>query len=489
MSAPQAFALSLSVAFAMLALAHCSIWRTMRQGCWAGFSATAALAAGYFLIDRLMPVVNNRPNVVATALGFALMAMGWLSVGAYLGLSRRALRAVGGIQALQGLVVVVLVGSQAISRIGVFVNYALMAWMVLGAAWRAGDGAHRQSRAVVASAALLYPLAIALTVAEVLAPNLLRYAMSLPMVMVGTAMLVEGMLMAQRQALDAVHQTQVAQHQLRAVVQALAEGSGHVAATGRTMSDGAQLLAMRTDEQTSHIRETVEAVRGVVAQVQLTASHVDAVDRTCQGLEQQAGQGGREVEDTVASIERIDRRTAEMDEAILLIESIAFQTNLLSLNAAIEAARAGASGRGFAVVAGEVRMLSARTRDAASQVRGLIGRAREQSGDGVQRVLRVRATLAQMTAAVQDVAGRMREVAIDASTQRQALDGVLGHLDALTALTDANASMVAQSVMASDDMNASAQRLTDVVAAAQGSDAAVPVPAPPQVQPGAVQYF
>ncbi|MBN8489051.1 MAG: hypothetical protein J0M20_15175 [Burkholderiales bacterium] len=120
----------------------------------------------------------------------------------------------------------------------------------------------------------------------------------------------------------------------------------------------------------------------------------------------------------------------------------------------------------------EVRTLSTRTREAAAQVRALIERARQQSGDGVQRVLHVRDTLTRMTGSVQDVAQRMREVSADARQQRQALDGVLGHLDALTALTDANASMVAQSVMASDDMNASARHLTEVVASAQGGQTA-----------------
>lgn len=489
MSAPQAFATSLSIAFAVLALAHVSIWRTMRQGCWAGFAATAMLAAGYFLLEPFMPLAGNRPHFVATVLGFALMTLGWLSVGAYLGLSRQVLRIVGGILVSQGLVVGGLVAADAISRVGVFTNYALMAWTVLAAAWYTGDGAHRQSRVVVASAALLYPSAVALTVAGVLAPPYLRYTMSLPMAMVGTAMLVEGMVVAQRSAQAAVRQTRAAEQQLQTIVQALAEGSAHVAATGKTMSDGTQMLAMRTDEQTSHIRQTADAVRGVVAQVQLTSSHVDAVDRTCQALEQQARQGAQAVEETVGSIERVDRRTGEMEEAIVLIEAIAFQTNLLSLNAAIEAARAGAAGRGFAVVAGEVRTLSTRTRDGAAQVRTLIERARQQSGDGVQRVLHVRDTLAQMTGAVQDVAVRMRDVATDAATQRQALDDVLGHLDALTALTDANASMVAQSVMASDDMTASAQHLTAVVARARGGDPAVAAPTTQPEPTAAVDFF
>jgi methyl-accepting chemotaxis protein len=468
MSAANAFALCLSIAFFTLAVAQLSIWRVMRQGCWAGFAVTALMASAYFLFEGRMPPVANRPHFSATALAFAMMSIGWLSVGAYLGVQPRALRALGAFQLAQGILVSSLVAAGMIGRIAVFSNYALMAWMVLAAAWLAGAGQRSQSRVVIASAALLYPLAVGLAAAGALEHQFLRYAMSLPMVLVGMAMLVEGMLMAQRQAQQAVLQTQVAQLQLQAVVQSLADGSGRVAESGRTMSDGAQMLAMRTDEQTSHIRDTAEAVRGVVAQVHETSQHVGQVDATCRALEQQARQGGQEVGETVAAIERIDQRTREMDEAIVLIESIAMQTNLLSLNAAIEAARAGSAGRGFAVVAGEVRTLSARTREAAAQVRTLIERARQQSGEGVQQVLQVRTTLAGMIDAVQDVALRMRDVSADAVQQRQALDQVLGHLNALTELTDANASMVAQSVMASDDMNESAQQLAEIVAQAQG---------------------
>lgn len=468
MTPNAAFAFSLSIAFAVLALSHLAVWRARRQACWGSFGLSCLAAAVFFVLDSAMPVPGERPSLPASVLGFTLVSVGWLSVASYLGLQAQVIRRLALVLCAQGAALGTLLALGQASRLMVFTNYAVIALMVVITARRLAPSGSRDSRAVVLGSVLLYPLFITLAAAGLLQMTFIRYAMALPMLLLGTLMLVEGMLIAHRHSQAAVDEARRAQTRLQQVVQALAEGSGRVATTGQTMSEGAQLLAMRTDEQTTHIRETAQAVRGVVAQVQLTSAHVCAVDTTCQALEQQTRQGGQEVHDTVGSIERIDQRTREMDEAIVLIEAIAFQTNLLSLNAAIEAARAGSAGRGFAVVASEVRTLSGRTRDAAAQVRTLIERARQQSGEGVQRVLHVRDSLARMTGSVQDVAQRMREVSADALQQRQALDGVLGHLDALTTLTDANASMVAQSVMASDEMNASARQLTEVVASAQG---------------------
>ena len=76
MSAANAFALCLSIAFFTLAVAQLSIWRVMRQGCWAGFAVTALMASAYFLFEGRMPPVANRPHFSATALAFAMMSIG-----------------------------------------------------------------------------------------------------------------------------------------------------------------------------------------------------------------------------------------------------------------------------------------------------------------------------------------------------------------------------------------------------------------------------
>ena len=85
---------------------------------------------------------------------------------------------------------------------------------------------------------------------------------------------------------------------------------------------------------------------------------------------------------TVISMEEINSQTSAINEAITIIDQIAFQTNILSLNAAVEAATAGEAGRGFAVVAGEVRTLVSRSAEAAKQIKNLVENAQRKTQEG-----------------------------------------------------------------------------------------------------------
>jgi methyl-accepting chemotaxis protein len=85
---------------------------------------------------------------------------------------------------------------------------------------------------------------------------------------------------------------------------------------------------------------------------------------------------------TALSMEDINSQTSAISEAITIIDQIAFQTNILSLNAAVEAATAGEAGRGFAVVAGEVRTLASRSAEAAKQIKDLVQNAQKKTQEG-----------------------------------------------------------------------------------------------------------
>ena len=85
---------------------------------------------------------------------------------------------------------------------------------------------------------------------------------------------------------------------------------------------------------------------------------------------------------TVNSMEEINNTVMNINEAITVIDQIAFQTNILSLNAAVEAATAGEAGKGFAVVAQEVRNLAARSAEAAKEIKNLVENATIKANEG-----------------------------------------------------------------------------------------------------------
>jgi methyl-accepting chemotaxis protein len=99
-------------------------------------------------------------------------------------------------------------------------------------------------------------------------------------------------------------------------------------------------------------------------------------------LKDSAVQGHKLAQNTVQSMKDIDTATENITNAIEIIDQIAFQTNILSLNAAVEAATAGEAGKGFAVVASEVRNLASRSADAAKEIKELVNVANEKTDDG-----------------------------------------------------------------------------------------------------------
>jgi methyl-accepting chemotaxis protein len=265
----------------------------------------------------------------------------------------------------------------------------------------------------------------------------------------------------QSQLVSALQHTTTRLHQ---VVETMMQGSGKVAHAGEVMSVSAQQLAIRTDQQGSQLLSTGGEVRQAVQQVQHSTGHVVAVEGQCDQLRQQTHQGLAVVTRSVKAIEDIASQARRMNEAVSVIESIAFQTNLLALNAAVEAARAGEAGRSFAVVASEVRELANRSRQAAGEVRERIAEANAKAGQGVQEIALVRQVLDGIAGGVDAVADGMRAVATDAREQSDALQRVLVGLDELAGLTSSNADMVAESVMAAEDMREHAQRLRGTVA-------------------------
>ena len=148
------------------------------------------------------------------------------------------------------------------------------------------------------------------------------------------------------------------------------------------MTSSMNNLASKANDQAASLEETAAALEEITSITRNNAENATKMATLGQIVKKSVSTGESLASKTANSMDEINEKVNSINEAISVIDQIAFQTNILSLNAAVEAATAGEAGRGFAVVAAEVRNLANRSADAAREIKNLVQEATMKANDG-----------------------------------------------------------------------------------------------------------
>ena len=142
--------------------------------------------------------------------------------------------------------------------------------------------------------------------------------------------------------------------------------------SSQELLENVNILNQSSNSAAASLEETAAALEEITSTVISNANNVELMTRFSNEVSNSAKKGQQLANQTTNAMDEINNQVNRINEAIAVIDQIAFQTNILSLNAAVEAATAGEAGKGFAVVAQEVRNLASRSADAAKQIKDVV---------------------------------------------------------------------------------------------------------------------
>lgn len=234
------------------------------------------------------------------------------------------------------------------------------------------------------------------------------------------------------------------------IVEGVRMNADALASAAQQISATASALSQSSIEQATDVDETTSSVASLNESVRQNAGNAKTTNDIANASAKDADVGGEAVKRTVSAMQEIAGK-------IRSIEDIAYKTNLLSLNAAIEAARAGDHGKGFAVVAGEVRKLAESSRVTAQEISQL-------AKHSVQIAEEAGKLLDAVVPGIQKTAGLVMEITASSEEQAQGIEHISEAMNQLDQATQQNASMSEQLAATAEEMSGQAEQLQQAVA-------------------------
>lgn len=249
-------------------------------------------------------------------------------------------------------------------------------------------------------------------------------------------------------------------HELLERINASAE---QVASGAKNVSSSNQEILQRAIGQSASIEELSAAVSQILEQTKQNAVRAANAKVLSDEAREIAAQGNEHMGEMQKAMDDINKSSADISKIIKLIENIAFQTNILALNASVEAARAGQYGKGFAVVAEEVRNLSIKSSEAAKETTSLIEVSVMKAEAGTKIANDMASTLQKIIGSIETAVQHVGEIAKSSNEQATAIDQINMSIDQLSQVVQMNTSTSEKVAAASEELSGQAHVLREMV--------------------------
>lgn len=226
-----------------------------------------------------------------------------------------------------------------------------------------------------------------------------------------------------------------------------------VASGSVSVSDGAQILSKGALEQESAIEELAVSIESLSDDVKANADDAQKMSLIVKEVGENIKISNEEMEQLVSAMADIRTSSAGIEQILKTIGEIARQTNLLSLNASIEAARAGLAGKGFAVVADEIRNLAEKSGEALQQTSELIENSFESVKRGTNIADETAKSLFAVVEGAKEISGSVDKISIASQNQKRVLEELVKSIDLIAEVVQSNTNAVQESVSTSEKLS------------------------------------
>ncbi|PHO13974.1 chemotaxis protein [Malaciobacter marinus] len=221
--------------------------------------------------------------------------------------------------------------------------------------------------------------------------------------------------------------------------------------SGESLKNSSNLLLSNVDtlstsanEAAASLEETAAALEEITSTVINNSNNVQKMNDNAKMLTTSVNAGEKMASETTKSMDEINEQTQLIAQAITVIDQIAFQTNILSLNAAVEAATAGEAGKGFAVVAAEVRNLASRSAEAATEIKSIVESATLKANEGKEISTKMIEGYKSLNENINETIELIDEVNAASKEQKSGIEQINDAVTMLDQQTQKNASIATQ---------------------------------------------